>query len=87
MKQHLWKPASNADVPSQAVQPACRRLNKQFVRNISKHTRGQVAGNFKCPSCNQFFLLSYGVFGKMKTFEDPQFYCRDCCKAAGFVRM
>lgn len=49
--------------------------------------RSCEGGRFTCPNCGVSFSVKlWGVWGRMKVFEAPTHYCKDCAHEECFTK-
>lgn len=87
MNKKLWHSSVSSTVRPQSLQPTVvNGFTKAAARAMAMFKRNDTGPNFKCPRCNHFFHLHYGVLGSFKHFVDPAYHCRDCAKISGFIK-
>lgn len=75
-RRHPW---SNAPSDAEPKDDTPRRHfipSKEKIREWAKASH--EGGRFQCPSCKEYFSMTYARFGAMRMFENPTNYCKDC---------
>lgn len=86
VKHQIWE-SGYADLPGRTEDEAPKRRFIPSRAKIREAARASsTGGRFICPKCHVGFSVTFGRYGRFKTFEQPSHYCLDCSEEPGFVK-